>query len=169
MEGHYDHNVVLKEVEHNKDPIALCLGDHLHFIEDLISIIINTVAQSLCPQTQTVARVVYRPMIDNIDRYEEAFSMHLECKTLQEHFRLFARCGISPENWILFYTAFVWAMKTHVPYAEDYDRTELAKKRRENAYARFIAKKVTLPAIDDIINPKKTLELPLFRIAVPRF
>jgi hypothetical protein len=125
------------------------MGVRIHDLEELIMRLLDAgVRSSLCPHSQTVQREAYRPIEDH-HLVEQARGKigPLESITIDDIFRLFARRGVHPNYWYYFVHAFIWCMKTHVPYAQDDDHEEF-EKLDNNPFARAITQTVVLPAIE---------------------
>jgi nitric oxide synthase oxygenase domain/subunit/hemoglobin-like flavoprotein len=134
-------------VESNQDPLAICITERVPETEELIIGLIDGAIRGLCPKDQIVQREAYRPVQDDGHikklRGEE---LTLECEKVEDYLKLFARLGVLPEYWIHFCESFIWALKTHTPYAQDDDQEDL-ERGEESAYARAIAQTVARPAI----------------------
>jgi hypothetical protein len=157
----------MAKVERNEDILARCLGPRLQDAEELIIGFLDGVFRSFCPRDQRVAREAYRPVADDVCLIRKEGEMTLECESIEDYTRLFARCGVEPHYWVFFCEAFLWAMKTHVPYAQEDDHEDL-EKGRESAYSKAI-RIVALKAIDGYIGLRQQLEKDIFRIGVKRF
>jgi sulfite reductase alpha subunit-like flavoprotein/nitric oxide synthase oxygenase domain/subunit/hemoglobin-like flavoprotein len=155
------------QVERNEDPLAICLGPRLLDLEDLLVGLLDGVFRSFCPKEQRVAREAYRPIQHDVTLDRKEGEMTLECETLDEYTRLFARCGVKPHYWICFCHAFLWCMKTHVPYAQEDDEDDL-EKGPDSAYAKAV-RDVAILAIDGYVGLKSLLEKSIFKTGVPRF
>jgi nitric oxide synthase oxygenase domain/subunit/hemoglobin-like flavoprotein len=159
----------MDQVENNTDPLATAMAVRIHDLEDLIMRLLDAGVRSLCPHSQTVQREAYRP-IEDLHLVEQARGEigPLESITIDDIFRLFARRGVYPNYWFHFVQAFIWCMKTHVPYAQDDDREEFDK-FGDNPFARAITQTVALPAIECFTKLMAFLRTDLFTIGVPRF
>ena len=137
----------MDQVENNTDPLAIAMSIRIHDLEDLIMRLLDAGVRSLCPHLQNVQREAYRPIEDH-HKLEQARGEigPLESIAIDDIFKLFARRGVHPIYWYHFVQAFIWCMKTHVPYAQDDDQEEFDK--LDNAFVRAIAQTVALPAID---------------------
>jgi nitric oxide synthase oxygenase domain/subunit/hemoglobin-like flavoprotein len=155
------------QVERNEDLLAICLGPRLKDLEDLLMGFLDGVFRSFCPKEQRVLREAYRPIQDDVTLDRKEGEMTLECETLDDYTRLFARCGVKPHYWIMFCRAFLWCMKTHVPYAQDDDEEDLDK-GPDSAYAQVV-RIVATKAIDGYVNLKSQLEKDVFKTGVTRF
>ena len=90
-------------LETNQDPLGIAMGARTADAEELIVGLLDGAIRAMCPHTQRVAREAYRPVQDDVhlDRSRTA-SLHLECETVSDYLKLFARCGVQPEAWTLF-------------------------------------------------------------------
>jgi hypothetical protein len=132
----------INQVETNQDPITLSLDTCLY--DTPLCVVIDGAVHDLCPHTQAASHTAYLPLNDPVPK-NAATSMILECKSLQDYFKLYARCGtICPQHWVLFAMP-MWAQKTHAPYADDNDSEEM--NLPSGSFARYIAAHVALPAI----------------------
>ena len=154
-------------VERNQDILAKCLGPRLQDAEELVMGLIDGVFRSFCPKEQRVAREAYRPVADDVCLIRKEGEMTLECESVEDYTRLFARCGVEPHYWVFFCEAFLWSMKTHVPYAQDDDNEDL-EKGRDSAYAKAI-RSVGTKAMDGYVGLRSQLEEDVFKIGVTRF
>jgi hypothetical protein len=156
-------------VELNQDPLALCMMDRCSEAEDMLIGLIDGAIRSMCPAHQTVQREAYRATEDNVHlKRTRGDSLSLECETSDDYLKLFARCGVLPDHWVHFCEAFVWALQTHTPYAQDDDKSEL-ERGKDSAFIRAIAQLDALPAIKAYRNLKNLGGDPLYQLAVSLF
>ena len=161
-----DHEHAMQKVEGNEDPIYLCLKDRMADAEELLMGLVDSAVRSLCPADQIVQREAYRAIEDEVTlqraRGEE---LKLECETIDDYLRLFARCGIQPHMWVKFVNAFIWTHRTHTPYAQDDDFDDLDR-GTESAVARVVAQQVALPAVNEYRNLKSLADRPVYAHAL---
>jgi nitric oxide synthase oxygenase domain/subunit/sulfite reductase alpha subunit-like flavoprotein/hemoglobin-like flavoprotein len=155
-------------VERNEDPLAQCMLDRGTEAEDLLMGLIDGAIRTLCPMHQIVQRESYRPIQEDLhlQRSKDDILM-LECETVDDYLKLFARCGVEPNHWVLFCEAFIWCLQTHTPYAKDDDKEDI-ERGLDGAMARAIAQLVALPAIKAYKEMTDIAENPLYKEAVPR-
>lgn len=158
----------VQRVERNEDPLAECMLDRATECQDLLMGLIDGAFRTLCPMNQVVQRESYRPIQEDvhIQRVKED-SLTLECESVDDYLRLFARCGVQPEHWVLFCEAFIWCLQTHTPYAKDDDKEDI-ERGADGSMARAIAQLVALPAIKSFKSMIDLAEIPLYKEAVPR-
>ena len=172
QQQHHHHKMTnhraMDAIDKNMDPLAKCLGQRIEEFEELLLRLIDHGVRSTCPRHQTVQREAYRSLEDQhkLEKPSDLFGA-LEVDTPQDIYKLFTRRGVLPEYWKLFVDAFLWCMKTHVPYAKDDDYEELNKPY--NAFGKVITQKVVLPAIQCYNETRKFLRSNLFTIGVTRF
>ena len=146
----------LHAIEENTDPIARCLGLRIHNIESLVLGMLDMSVRELCPHTQIVSREAYTPLLGSADedaKISEPFIHEEDCKSLDEYCFLFARYGLKPEYWVDFCKAFVWAMKTHNPYAnQQQDIDAFEKPNNKSEFGTFVAGMIAVPAIEAGLN-----------------
>jgi hemoglobin-like flavoprotein len=135
-------------VEKNEDPLYFCIRDRMVDAETLVMGLLDSAIRSLCPGHQKVQREAYRPIQHDVivERANGEFS--LECQSLEDHFALFARLGVTPDYWVKFIGACHWAMSSHTPYAQDDDMENLEHGPVHSALSRTIAIYVAIPAIN---------------------
>ena len=155
-------------LEAHEDPLASCLGVRIRDTEELLMRLLDSGFRSLCPGLQTVQREAYRPMEDDkvIEQVKGEIGS-LECNTTRDVMKLFARRGVLPDYWVRFVDAFLWCMKTHVPYAREDDEEELEK--ADNSYAKAVTQTVAVPCIEAYAGLQDFLRTDLFVIGVKRF
>jgi nitric oxide synthase oxygenase domain/subunit/sulfite reductase alpha subunit-like flavoprotein/hemoglobin-like flavoprotein len=158
----------VQRVERNEDPLADCMLDRGTETEDLIMGMIDGALRSLCPMLQVVGRESYRPIQEEVqlERTRED-SLTLECVTAEDYMRLFARCGIQPEHWVIFCEAFIWTLQTHTPYAKDDDKEDI-ERGADSAFVRAISQLVAVPAIKAYRNMRELAENHIYKVAIPR-
>ena len=158
----------MQRVERNEDPLAECMLDRGTEAEELIMGLIDGALRTLCPMQQIVQRESYRPIQDDLrlQRLKDD-SLTLECETVDDYLKLFARCGVQPNHWVLFCEAFIWCLQTHTPYAKDDDKEDI-ERGADSAMSRAIAQLVALPAIRAYKGMIDIAENPLYKEAVPR-
>jgi nitric oxide synthase oxygenase domain/subunit/hemoglobin-like flavoprotein len=156
-------------VELNKDPLVLCMMDRSSEAEDMLMGLLDGAFRSMCPAHQTVQREAYRAIQDDVHlKRSRGDAISLECETPEDYLKLFARCGVLPDHWVHFCEAFVWAVQTHTPYAQDDDKSDL-ERGGDSACIRAVAQLVALPAIKAYMNLKSLGENPLYQVAAPLF
>ncbi|CAB9504775.1 Nitric oxide synthase [Seminavis robusta] len=155
------------KVERNEDLLALCMGPRLQDLEELLIGFLDGVFRSFCPKEQRVSREAYRPIQDDVTLIRKEGEMTLECESVEDYTRLFARCGVEPHYWIFFCEAFLWCMKTHVPYGQDDDAEDL-ENGRDSAYAKAI-RITAMKAIDGYVGLRSQMEKDIFQKGVTRF
>jgi hemoglobin-like flavoprotein len=159
----------IREVEKNNDPVGMALKERLFDAEELLVGLLDGAIRSLCPKHQKVARESYRAVADDVELLkvrEHEDSISLECLYLDDYLKLFARVGITPDMWVIFCEAFVWTMKTHVPYAQEDDADDLAGGNK-SAIARMVAQHVAVPAIKQIEELKSWADDPVYKTVLP--
>ena len=153
-------------VEKNTDPLALCFGLNLCNLEALVIGALDIAVREMCPHNQTVFREAYRPLkgSSDPDRFiSKPFVHENECKTFDDYCRLFARYGLKPQYWLEFCEAFVWAMRTHNPYAnQEQDLDDFAKPNSESAHGMFVAGMIAVPMIEASLKEKSYLNQKIF-------
>lgn len=159
--------VAIGQVERNEDVLTICMGARMQDLEDLVIGLLDGVFRSFCPKEQHVLREAYRPIHHDNHMSRKDGDMKLECEDVDDYIRLFARCGVEPRYWILFCEAFLWCMRTHVPYAKDDDVEDL-EKGRDGAYSKAV-RNVAVNAIDGYAAMRSQLEKDVFSIGVTRF
>eukprot|EP00542_Grammatophora_oceanica_P017118 CAMPEP_0194054460 /NCGR_PEP_ID=MMETSP0009_2-20130614/53462_1 /TAXON_ID=210454 /ORGANISM="Grammatophora oceanica, Strain CCMP 410" /LENGTH=193 /DNA_ID=CAMNT_0038702949 /DNA_START=8 /DNA_END=586 /DNA_ORIENTATION=- len=159
---------VCDKVEHGKDILTERLGSRSDHGRALLMGLLDCVVRSLCPHTQQVQREAYRPINDDL-KYESLTSadsmmrrMGLTLGSSEEYFRLFARCGVEPKHWVQFCEAFLWAMETHSPYANETDKDDFAKPKSERAFSNFVATHVAKQGIETLCKLRSDLRQPLY-------
>lgn len=141
----------LSLVEQNRDPLAVCLGSKIGELETLVIGLLDVSVRDLCPHIQIVQREAYRPLAGSADpdpRISRVFLHNSECKTFDDYCHFFALYGLKPSYWIDMCCAFLWAIKTHSPYAKEQDEEDLDKDADEGAFSKFVASMVALPMIE---------------------
>ena len=157
----------MSNVERNKDLLSFCLGPRLQDAEELLIGLLDGVFRSYCPNQQKVHREAYRPVREDVIVSRKDGDMTLECESVEDYTRLFARCGVEPYYWVFFCEAFLWCLKTHTPCFRDEDKEEL-EKGKNCAYAKAV-RDVALRAIDGIVRMHHQLEKDIFAVGVTRF
>ena len=159
-------NQAVQCVERNKDPLAKCMLDRGTEAEGLLMGLIDGALRTLCPMQQIVQRESYRPIQDDLHlQRSKDDSLTLACETI-DYLKLFARCGVQPEHWVLFCEAFIWCLQTHTPYAKDDDKEDI-ERGPDSAMARAIAQLIALPAIKAYKRMIDIGESPLYKEAIP--
>ena len=160
--------LAVRLVERNEDPLALCMLDRGSEMEGLLMGLIDGSIRTLCPMQQIVQRDAYRSIQDDLYlQRSKDDSLSLECETVDDYLKLFARCGVQPQHWVLFCEAFIWCLQTHTPYAKDDDKMDI-ERGADSAMARAIVQLVALPAIKAYKGMIDIAENPLYKEAVPR-
>lgn len=157
------------DMEKNSDPVAAALSQRLFDAEELLMGLLDGAIRSLCPKHQKVEREAYRAVADNVELLKvrgDDEGLSLECLYVEDYLRLFARVGISPASWVIFCEAFVWTMKTHVPYAQEDDADDLAR-GATSAMARAVAQQVAVPAIEQIEILRGWVDIPVYKQGLP--
>lgn len=157
-------------VETNKDLLAGLLQDRLCDVEALVCGLIDGAIRSMCPRTQQVGREAYRPIADTVHlaRANEHLSLHFECESVHDYLVTFARCGVPPDAWVHFLRAIEWTLKTHVPYAREDDKDDIAN-GPHSSVLRALGQLVSIPAINAWKEISALVDSPLVRVALPRF
>eukprot|EP00551_Chaetoceros_affinis_P008357 CAMPEP_0203670684 /NCGR_PEP_ID=MMETSP0090-20130426/6683_1 /ASSEMBLY_ACC=CAM_ASM_001088 /TAXON_ID=426623 /ORGANISM="Chaetoceros affinis, Strain CCMP159" /LENGTH=1567 /DNA_ID=CAMNT_0050535593 /DNA_START=14 /DNA_END=4717 /DNA_ORIENTATION=+ len=153
-------------VEVSNDPIARCLGLRIRNLEALVIGLIDVAVRELCPHNQVVQREAYRALQGSNDPDESIsnpFIHENECKTLDDYANLFAKYGLRPKFWLDFCNAFVWAMKTHNPYAhqEQYS-DDFEKPAHKGAFTRFVAGMIALPMVEATFRYENYIQQRIF-------
>lgn len=162
----------VEALEYTEDPLAKILATRLSHARDLLMEVLDGMVRSLCPHAQGVMREAYRPRVEDLMQGDESspFSLHklgLIHGTKWEYTRIFARCGVKPQHWVLFCEAFLWAMKTHSPYANEDDAEDLTEKSKtESAYANFVATHFAKRAIVAVVHLRQELSQSLYTTCV---
>jgi len=169
----------LDQVETNADPIAKMLGTRVHHLRTLITGLVDAAVRTLSPNTQRIQREAYHPMSNDLllgdgegaagGTKSELRHFALQEGTVKEYGRLFARCGVQPKHWLAFADAFLWTMRTHVPYADETDAGDLDLPNNECAHSIFCASHICQPCIKESLQLREELDTPLFKVGVPRF
>jgi hypothetical protein len=156
----------LYQVKKNIDPLACCFGLTMSNIESLVIGLIDMAVRELCPHNQIVQREAYRPLQGSSDTDQSIsnpFIHYSECNSFDEYGILFARYGLKPKYWIDFCDAFIWAMKTHNPYAhQDQDIEDFVKPTHESAHSMFVAGKIALPMVEASLRYENYLKQRVF-------
>lgn len=153
-------------VEKNLDPLAHCFGLNLRNLEALIVGTLDMAVRELCPHNQIVLREAYRPLKGSSDPDKDiskAFLHEDECNNLEDYCIILARYGLKPQYWLDFCEAFIWAMKTHNPYAnQEQDIDDFAKPNNESGHGRFVAGMVAIPMIEAALREEKYVSQEIF-------
>ena len=153
-------------VEKNSDPLAHCFGLKLRDLEALIIGTLDMAVRELCPHNQVVLREAYRPLKGSSDPdrdISKAFLHKDECNNLEDYCIMLARYGLKPQYWLDFCEAFIWAIKTHNPYAnQEQEIDDFAKPNNESGHGRFVAGMVAIPMIEAAMRGEKYLSQEIF-------
>jgi len=147
------------KVEKNKDPLYQCFGCRMADAQELLVGLLDGAVRSLSSD-YPIQKEGFRPILEQsiLQRHKNDFS--LECESLQDHFDLFARLGISPNAWSLFVDAMLWAIQTHTSSSSslaskivDSNEPEQAnnsilQQPHDTIWGRFVAVHVAVPAIE---------------------
>lgn len=168
-----DEDPAMHLVESSRDPIAVCLQKRIMDAEELLIGLLDGALRRLCPENQIVQREAYRATIDEAilqrvwgDKQGPAFKM--ECETVEDYLKIFARCGVQPKHWVHFVTAFHWTLKNHTPYFKDDDQEDIDR-GIHSAYIRSVVQQVSLPAIEIYEKLKSLATNPLYIVSLPKF
>lgn len=173
-------NRATRQVEGNKDPLYAALdariGDAPHLLLGLLDGALRKGLGSTCvehnlrsgplPLEEEIHLLKHKRLVaDNA-----ANTLKLECETVADYLKLFARCGVRPRHWLALSEAFEWAMETHGMTGGALEQHEHHEHRFSSSpFARAVAQKVVLPALDDIRELQSLAAEPAFRVVLPRF
>ncbi|KAL7542616.1 hypothetical protein ACHAXR_011933 [Thalassiosira sp. AJA248-18] len=125
----------------NNDPLARVLLSRLAITTELLIGLLDAAVCSLGHVKKA--------------RYSQSdlVSLGLIDGTFDDYMRIFNRCGVQPNHWVLFCDAFLWCLATHV------NLSPLAKKEltneKEGAFSSFISQQVCKRALDSIKEMKE--------------